>query len=286
MGAPRRSMDPQLTVFEGGKSADASLTQTAGVWSRAIAVFERDLQESGYSAFTIRDYKNDVWHLATLVNARPEEINAEHVVHARRHDVQQGIAVRTRRRRASAWSLFRRRLLATAEDQALLAKLSASDHFLAPQDRLLMALTALAGLRPAEITALQGRDINLRAGVLRARLGSRLIPMHPVLIDAIRAATRERPLQSYRPLLAGPQGHALGERTIHGRFQRIVKAMGIVGLKPAELRRGAARRLRAAGTPSTLVRAFLGLERDQPLAPRRGAYLELGCMRERILQLL
>jgi hypothetical protein len=34
------------------------------------------------------------------------------------------------------------------------------------------------------------------------------------------------------------------------------------------------------------VRAFLGLERDQPLAPRRGAYLELGCMRERILQLL
>lgn len=284
MGAPQRAAELGRERQDGW--GEAVLNEAPGIWSRAIAVFERDLNESGYSAFTIRDYKSDVWRLATLVHARPEAITEEHVAHARRMDVQQGVALRTRRRRASAWSLFRRRFLGAVEDSALLRKIADPALAISVDDRLLLALVALAGLRPAEIAGLQGRDVNLRDGVLRARQGWRRIPMHPVLMEALRACMAVRPFQSFRPLLAGPAGHALGERTLHGRFRRIAKVIEEPGLKPADLRRGAARRLRAAGTPGTLVRAFLGLERDEPLAPRKGAYLELGCMRERILQLL
>ncbi|MSR75236.1 MAG: hypothetical protein EXS14_07190 [Planctomycetes bacterium] len=266
--------------------APAQVSARGESWGDAVARFSRVLLTRGYSRFTVRDYTSDVFRLAGQVDVLPEKLCAEHISRTEHTDHVAGLAVQTQRRRASAYAMFHAWI---RQDPALgdpAALLLAENSPLVAEERMLVALTALAGLRLNEIRHLEGRDISVRQQVVRSRMGWRIIPMHPELLRLIEEHAASRPLHSYRALIMGPSGYRVHERTLHGRFHRMAVRCEVPTLTPDMLRRATAERLRVLGTPPTLVRAFIGLERSQPLAPRRGQFIDLSCMRERIRQLL
>lgn len=256
------------------------------VWGEAVAAFSRLLLLRGYSRFTVRDYSSDVFRLAKLVGGPPLGLRAEHVAEAACCDRSSGLAVQTQRRRASAYAMFHAWMRQDPALNGALPRLLAADSPLDLNERLLVALTGLAGLRLSEIRHLEGRDILLRTQVLRSRQGWRIVPLHPELLRLLEAHTAQRPLHSFRALVMGPCGYSVHERTLHGRFRRIAQRCEVSTLTPDLLRRTSAEKLRGIGTPQTLVRAFIGQERTQPLAPRSGQFADLSCIRDKIRQLL
>lgn len=86
-----------------------------------------------------------------------------------------------------------------------------------PETRVMILLGALAGLRVSEIAGLDVADVDLTAGLLEVVDGkggkNRVVPLHPVLADALRCLPlpRSGPLfltTSGRPM----SGHAVGDR--------------------------------------------------------------------------
>jgi site-specific recombinase XerD len=96
--------------------------------------------------------------------------------------------------------------------------------------RTLLLVLYAAGLRVSEALALDGRDVDLRGGVLRIRrtkfFKERLVPVGPGLIQALvqyaeRPRRRTRSCSDERPFLASRTGVRLRLATVQGAFERI-----------------------------------------------------------------
>jgi integrase len=251
-------------------------------WIEAVAAFTEDLAERGYSAYTLRDYRSDVLRMATLVQVPPLALGEEHRGLVEAALEGEGMTLAARRRRLSAFNRFLAFMRTRREPVLVGPAVFEAAGNVSPSDQLLVGLVYLGCLRLAEVAHLEGRDVRLRKATLTTRLGYRILPLHPRLAEVVRGMRFHAPLATYRPVLPGIAGFPVNARTLHGRFQRLAAASGHVGLKPDALRREMSRFLIHDGAPPGLVKAFLGKERQEPLAPRRGRLLDLTCLRERL----
>lgn len=133
------------------------------------------------------------------------------------------------------------------------------------RDRAVIEVLYSAGIRLAELVALDDEDVDLRAGVVRV-MGKgrkeRLAVLGKAAIKALKAYRTVRPAangSSADPLLRGPQGQRLSRRTV----QRLVRARLIVaaqGLRvsPHVLRHSFATHLLDRGAPIREVQELLG----------------------------
>jgi integrase len=100
--------------------------------------------------------------------------------------------------------------------------------------RTLFGLIAATGLRVSEALRLRCADVDLDAGmltVLQTKFAkSRLVPMHPTTVRALRQylALRQRHVSTVRdgPFLLSVGGTALASRTVHWVFDRLRRQLG------------------------------------------------------------
>ena len=251
-------------------------------WVRVTEAFSRDLATRGYSAFTLRDYRSDVLRLGLELDLSPDDVRGEHLETVEEILVRCGVGKTARRRRLSAFNRFlayqlTRRALPVAGPSMLRAAAQSS-----PVDHLLVALVYLGGLRLAEIVHLEGRDVRMKKVTLTSRLGYRLIPMHDHLHRVLGGLRDHQPIAAHRPIMQGAKGFPVNTRTLHGRFQRIAKRAGLVRVKPDVLRRETAAHLIGEGAPRGMVQAWLGNDRGELLAPRKGRLSDLTSLRPRL----
>ena len=254
-------------------------------WITAIAAFTDDLKARGYSGFTLRDYRSDVLRIAGHLGLRPVELRPVHRETVERMLESLPMSPASRRRRLSAFGRFLTFMLHDRGEPHLGPQLLRAIVRMSPLDNLLVALVYLGGFRLMEIAHMEGRDIRIKKGVITSRLGYRLIPMHPRLREILMSMRGHTPLSPYRPLLPGVGGFRVNARTLHGRFQRVAARARMSGLKPDVLRRETSLFLIGLGTPPGLVKAFLGKDRGEPLAPRKGRLADLSCLRSRLERL-
>jgi site-specific recombinase XerC len=252
------------------------------LWSETIRAFVQDLRKRGYSVLTLRDYRSDIAQLSTMTQAVPDGIDdgvLEEVWFALK---RAGFGAAVLRRKRAAHHSFRQFLKERKRSEPLAVALWRRAAGEPAADRLLLGLIITAGARLSEIPAMEGRDVRLRSGTIRIRLGMRILPLHPALRELFDLARNEVPLVPFRPLLPGITGFPVNARTMHARFRRIARRLGWPALRPDEVRRDVAAHLMAAGTPHGLVAAFLARDRGRPVAPRRGRFLDLTCLQPRL----
>ena len=223
--------------------------------------------------------------LAAYLDVAPAELEERHIETVERALVAEGLSLTARRRRLSALNRFVGYMRDGCEQPSLGPRLLRASRRSSPLDHLLIGLIYLAGLRLQEIAHLEGRDIRVRKELLTTRLGYRIVPVHPVLREIVRSMRHHVPLVAFRPVMPGINGFAVNARTLHGRFQRLVERAGLRGVKPDALRREVSMFLISDGTPRGLVKSFLGKDRGQPLAPRKGKLADLTCLRQRLEKL-
>lgn len=283
-------LDPYLSLI--AEPEPRTVMTFAPGWREAAVEFARELSLKGYSAYTIRDYRTDVLRFGAWLGVDLDAFGDRHLVDAEVFLNAEGIEEVAKRRRRSAYTRFldflkRRRGEVDPRSGApgCASALLASFGTLPPADRVLFALVYFAGLRLTEIGNLEGRDIRFRQGHLVSRLGYRLVPLHPRLTQILDDARNVLPFAPFRPILPGLNGFALNARTLHARFQRLARRVGFPGVRPETLRREASSWLLQNGTPPGLVRAFLGRDRGRPIAPRRGRFVDLSCLGDRLRRL-
>jgi integrase len=102
----------------------------------------------------------------------------------------------------------------------------------------LIGLLAVSGLRISEAIALDDQDVDLAQGVLtirRTKFGkSRLVPLHPSTVRALRRYQRARDrIRPRRPsaaaLLIGEQGRRLTEWAVRWTFNKLSRETGLRG---------------------------------------------------------
>jgi integrase len=253
-------------------------------WGKAIEGFVVSLEKQGYSPYTIRDYRVDVARLAQRFPLSPGQIDLHHVLKAADDLKREGLPLTYQRRRVAAWQRFRTWLHHPKNESLSVRVLNACT--LEPlADQVLVASIAYAALRPCELIALEGRDIRMKHETITARVGLRIIPIHPTLMQLLIRYRAEFPLPPYRPLLPGPNGFPVNTRTLHARFRRLCTRIGMPELSPENLRRDTAGLLRMMGTPPGLIRAVLGRDKGRTCSPRRGPLNDLSSSRLRLRQL-
>jgi integrase/recombinase XerC len=165
----------------------------------------------------------------------------------------------------------RRRKLPTflrpAESDALLsaahcalngAKTQAKRHG-ARRDVAMVATGLYAGLRVAELCALEVEHIDLAGGFLQVHEGKgkkdRTLPIGGKLLMVLRDWIGDR---TRGMLFAGPKGKWLSERTFHERLATLGKAAGLRRCNPHALRHTFACRLLESGASIVEVSELLG----------------------------
>lgn len=254
-------------------------------WEEAISAFIEELRIQGYSHYTIRDYRADVAHLATLVRVAPWDLDREHLLRAREQLDLLGVAKLGRRRRLAAYQGFLRFVHSSLHAPPAAPAILSGARDLPWIERITVALVWFAGLRLVEIAALEGRDLRLRKRSLTSRMGGRILPVHPRLADLLGELPRHAPAAAYRPLVPGAHGFAANPRTLQSRFQRCATASGFAGVRPETVRRELSAHLIRKGAAPGLVRALLGRDRGRLVAPRQGRFVDLTCLADRIAEL-
>jgi integrase len=138
------------------------------------------------------------------------------------------------------------------------------------RDRVMILLSAKAGLRAAEIAGLEwsmvldarasiGDTIAIRDGIAKKQSG-RKIPMHPDLRDALRALSRTGDISG--PVIRSARGGALRANSIVNWFVALFAELGIEGCSSHSGRRTfittAARRAHRAGCSLRDVQLLAG----------------------------
>jgi integrase/recombinase XerC len=133
------------------------------------------------------------------------------------------------------------------------------------RDRVAMELLYGAGLRVSEVVALDRSDLDLCAGEVRVRSGKggkeRRCPIGPPAIEAVEAYVRAapHPLGNAAPLLLGPSGRRLSERTVR-RAVHAWAARVFRDASPHTLRHSFATHLLEGGMDLRLIQTLLGHE--------------------------
>jgi integrase/recombinase XerD len=127
--------------------------------------------------------------------------------------------------------------LYSATDIAALIAAAASLRFplRAATYQTLIGLLAVTGMRVGEAIRLDRPDADLDAGVLticQSKFGkSRLVPLHPTTVDALRGYLRLRDQLHPRPgtpaVLISPAGTRLTYCNVHSTFQRLARQAGL-----------------------------------------------------------
>jgi integrase len=124
-----------------------------------------------------------------------------------------------------------RRLLKAA------ARIASATGLRAASYSTLIGLLAVSGLRISEAIALDDQDVDLAEGVLtirRTKFGkSRLVPLHPSTVRALRRYQRTRdrirPRRPSAALLVGEQGRRLTEWAVRWTFNKLSRETGLRG---------------------------------------------------------
>jgi integrase len=124
-----------------------------------------------------------------------------------------------------------RQLLRAAADIGSASGLRAASY------STLIGLLAVSGLRISEAIALDDQDVDLAEGVLtirRTKFGkSRLVPLHPSTVRALRRYRRTRdrirPRRPSAALLVGEQGRRLTEWAVRWTFNKLSRETGLRG---------------------------------------------------------
>lgn len=251
-------------------------------WERSIRAWLIDLRRRGYSLLTLRDYHGDVIQFFHFVDVQADEVATQHIESVVPHLVRLGCGDAVIRRKKAAVHSFILWKAAVASGKSLSATIWERVQHEPAQDRLLVALLLFTGVRLSQVTTVEGRDIRLKAGSVTFRSSWRILPLHPKLRDLVVELRTSMPIISYRPIIQSPRGFNLHERTLHARFKKLVERLGFPDARPEDLRREAASHLLQAGTPDGLVSAFLGRDRGMPIAPRKGKYIDLRCLKPRL----
>lgn len=278
-------MPPPASTVVADASVGQDETRLSADWVRAVDGFSRALTESGYSPYTLRDYRTDVARLALCVNVEPSELSEEHLGQMDGCLVTEGISEQGRRRRISAYRKFMEwrdeRLVRDPVAPEIYRLCEAEDW----ADRVVVGFLYLTGLRLVEIAGLEGRDVRRRKGLVTTRRGARHVPLHPELVELVNELRVSGVLAPYAPLIPGPRGFPVTARTLHSRFHRLMKRIGHDRVKPGDLRRDGAHGLARMHTPEGLLKAFLCKDRGRITAPRKGRFVDLECLRDRIARL-
>jgi len=133
------------------------------------------------------------------------------------------------------------------------------------RDRVAMELLYGAGLRVSEVVALDRSDLDLAGGEVRVRAGKggkeRRCPIGPPAVEAVAAYVEAAPHPSgdAAPLLLGPSGRRLSERTVrravHAGAARVFR-----DASPHTLRHSFATHLLEGGMDLRLIQTLLGHE--------------------------
>jgi integrase/recombinase XerD len=135
------------------------------------------------------------------------------------------------------------------------------------RDRALLEVMYASGLRASEVISLEVADLDLEAGLIRARgKGSkeRIVPMGGQAIRALAAYLRRgRPALvgagSERAVFVNFRGHALTRQGLYKIIQRHARAAGLAGrMSPHTLRHTFATHLLAGGCDLRSVQQMLG----------------------------
>ena len=157
-------------------------------------------------------------------------------------------------------------VLSRGEIAALLAAPKGTDPA-ALRDRALLEVMYACGLRASEATGLEVGDVDLEAGILRARgKGSkeRLVPVGREAVNAVRVyVERGRPalvgLRDEPKLFVNQRGGELSRQGLYKIVQRHARAVGLDGkMSPHTLRHTFATHLLAGGCDLRAVQEMLG----------------------------
>ncbi len=157
-------------------------------------------------------------------------------------------------------------VLTRDEIASLLAAPSGTDPG-ALRDRALLELMYACGLRASEAVGLEVRDIDLDAGVLRARgkgNKERLVPIGREAVQATRVyLARSRPvlvgLADEPHLFVNQRGHGLTRQGLYKIVQRHARSAGLEGrMSPHTLRHTFATHLLAGGCDLRALQEMLG----------------------------
>jgi integrase/recombinase XerC len=133
------------------------------------------------------------------------------------------------------------------------------------RDRAAMELLYGGGLRISEVIALDRSDLDLAGGEVRVRAGKggkeRRCPIGPPAVEAVEAylAAAPHPLGDAAPLLLGPSGRRLSERTVR-RAVHAWAARVFRDASPHTLRHSFATHLMEGGMDLRLIQTLLGHE--------------------------
>ncbi len=229
----------------------------------AIADVNGDpLAEPAARDWAVRDYRT---HLLTIARRRPATVNA-HLT---------AIDDFYRRRRLGP-ATAKREDLPNAAPRALSKKaqlrwLRAAEQA-SPRDRAIALAGFYAGLRIAEIVALDLTDLRIsaRKGHLIVRYGKgghyREVPLHPVLhkaLDVWLTARKDQPAGANPAVFLNRRGDRLSTRGAYNALAAIAEAAGIAVGRDAEftphvLRHTAGTTMTRAGTDIIIVAEILG----------------------------
>ena len=155
----------------------------------------------------------------------------------------------------------------TRDEVAMLLRAPAGDEPAALRDRALLELMYACGLRASEAIDLEVTDVDLEAGVLRARgKGSkeRMVPVGREAVAAVRTyLVRGRPLivglREERHLFVNRRGVRLTRQGLYKVVQRHAKAVGLEQrMSPHTLRHTFATHLLAGGCDLRSLQEMLG----------------------------
>ncbi len=255
--------------------------------------------ERGLARNTLTAYRSDLLHFgrhlaergADPESASPRDL-AGYLAHLASGDGGRAASAATLRRRSACLRAFYRHLrregvresdptvgIAAARRPARLPDVLSRDEILtlisqpkgieprALRDRALLETMYACGLRASETTGLELRDLDLEAGILRARgKGSkeRIVPIG----RAARAALRPY-LERARPRLVGARleprmfvnarGGPLTRQGLHGIVERHARGAGLAGrVSPHTLRHTFATHLLAGGCDLRSLQEMLG----------------------------
>ena len=153
------------------------------------------------------------------------------------------------------------RALAYEDVEALLER--GVEEPTARRDRAILELLYGAGLRVAELVALDWEDVDLEERWLRVRGKGdkeRMVPMGRIARDALLELPLPPSGERCGPLFPGEEGGKLSVRTVHRIVTRAARIVGLAGVTPHVLRHSFATHMLEGGASLRVLQELLGHE--------------------------
>ncbi len=256
--------------------------------------------ERGLSRNTLEAYRSDLQqygeflsrHGIDPLSAQPPQLAAFISELAEGHDGRRPVAAATLQRKIACLRSFYRHLrreqlidhdpaselrsprsrarlpkVLSRDEVSLLLTQPRGDSSAALRDRALLETMYACGLRASEAIALELRDVDLEAGIVRARgkgAKERLVPVGRQAIESIQAyLTRGRPrlvgLRDEPRLFVNLRGNALSRQGLYKIVQRHAGSAGLAErMSPHTLRHSFATHLLAGGCDLRSLQEMLG----------------------------